>query len=362
MRRAGSIPASAGEPRTRTRTPSPTAVYPRVCGGTLPLAWVSGTLRGLSPRLRGNPNGAGRRRGGPAGSIPASAGEPPWGWACRKWAMVYPRVCGGTTRKAPVDLRQDGLSPRLRGNHISREPVGTCTWSIPASAGEPPVDRRCAASDRVYPRVCGGTMVEEVGIEPTAGLSPRLRGNQDRTGWNSCGGRSIPASAGEPPAFGSPAWWRSVYPRVCGGTGDQGPCGRSKTGLSPRLRGNLGWSVRLGQEHRSIPASAGEPPIGTLQGPQRAVYPRVCGGTKATIASANTARGLSPRLRGNQRVSVGEVLGYRSIPASAGEPIRRCGCGPSPWVYPRVCGGTRSPASAVAWMSGLSPRLRGNLH
>ena len=31
--------------------------------------------------------------------------------------------------------------------------------------------------DRVYPRVCGGTMTAPLYMPPTRGLSPRVRGN-----------------------------------------------------------------------------------------------------------------------------------------------------------------------------------------
>ena len=56
---------------------------------------------GLSPRVRGNRRGKGKR---PARrrSIPACAGEPLAGASVRRPERVYPRVCGGTAR--PVGL------------------------------------------------------------------------------------------------------------------------------------------------------------------------------------------------------------------------------------------------------------------
>ena len=76
---------------------------------------------------------------------------------------VYPRVCGGTVA-LPISPDLDmGLSPRVRGNliHYRRRPA----WvgSIPACAGEPEVRLRLASSNRVYPRVCGGTIVAPLG-------------------------------------------------------------------------------------------------------------------------------------------------------------------------------------------------------
>ena len=120
---------------------------------------------------------------------------------------------------------------------------------------------------------------------------------------------------------------RSI-PRVCGGT------------ASVKTRSTLPIL-------RSIPACAGEP---------RSLEVKLQWG----------ARGLSPRVRGNQhnhevlwairllavypRVCGGTVphtnplcsMLQRSIPACAGEPLLDTGIGNigRDWVYPRVCGGT----------------------
>ena len=71
---------------------------------------------GLSPRLRGNPNGIGGQYPG-FGSIPAPAGEPVVQVSGRQHDGVYPRACGGTRMHLPVRTPRQGLSPRLRGNH-----------------------------------------------------------------------------------------------------------------------------------------------------------------------------------------------------------------------------------------------------
>ena len=72
---SGSIPACAGEPTADAAAPHSPRVYPRVCGGTQPVARQEPTPEGLSPRVRGN-----RRPPGPQHpalrSIPACAGEP----------------------------------------------------------------------------------------------------------------------------------------------------------------------------------------------------------------------------------------------------------------------------------------------
>ena len=50
------------------------------------------------------------------------------------------------------------------------------------------------------------------------------------------------------------------------------------------------------------------------------VYPRVCGGTRPRCARRGTASGLSPRVRGNQKMVLFRIPYARSIPACAGEP------------------------------------------
>ena len=71
----GSIPALAGEPAVCALSDPTAGVYPRACGGTSKQNCYRTGAGGLSPRLRGNPNGlAGWYLG--EGSIPALAGEP----------------------------------------------------------------------------------------------------------------------------------------------------------------------------------------------------------------------------------------------------------------------------------------------
>ena len=96
-----------------------------------------------------------------------------------------------------------------------------------------------------------------------------------------------------------------VYPRVCGGT--RRPRWRPSTarGLSPRVRGNrLAHRDDAGRQG-SIPACAGEPGDDWLRDGETVVYPRVCGGTLYTGAGELVAEGLSPRVRGNPRRMLG---------------------------------------------------------
>ena len=249
----------------------------------------------------------------------------------------------------------------MRGNQ-GKDPGALATpRSIPACAGEPGWRYLSVRWQGVYPRVCGGTEVWEGDSYGTCGLSPRVRGNlllPERVG-PSWG--SIPACAGEPLGFWCACLGRRVYPRVCGGTKATRETGRRSGGLSPRVRGNHIEVGRVDVPIRSIPACAGEPQKSTRKGVRRPVYPRVCGGTSASYRKNPPPKGLSPRVRGNRRVLQNLIKIPQSIPACAGEP-RTCG---RKWrrmtVYPRVCGGTKHKLLRGKSMEGLSPRVRGNL-
>ena len=229
--KVGSIPACAGEPGRTCTTGNCQGVYPRVCGGTVVIDDVEPGWHGLSPRVRGNRH-TGPSRAPDVRSIPACAGEPDdgiptsrdvkvyprvcGGTSCpahrREASMVYPRVCGGTSCWVPPVATNPGLSPRVRGNP-ERVGLGVAfVGSIPACAGEPHSSRDSGGQDRVYPRVCGGTIADDVLLAVGGGLSPRVRGNRNARAVPLRYDGSIPACAGEP------VYTRRVYPRVCGGT------------------------------------------------------------------------------------------------------------------------------------------------
>ena len=152
----GSIPACAGEPPAHLLITSSRTVYPRVCGGTDGFGGDASELYGLSPRVRGNLDRL-QVRIPQLGSIPACAGEPASTCAACPEFAVYPRVCGGTLSVGEFCLDMEGLSPRVRGNRRNRLMRDAVIGSIPACAGEPTSLSTAGGWRRVYPRVCGGT-------------------------------------------------------------------------------------------------------------------------------------------------------------------------------------------------------------
>ena len=193
-----------------------------------------------------------------------------------------------------------------------------------------------------------------------SGLSPRVRGNPRAGPGVSRGGGSIPAGAGEPGRRGAFSGRPGVYPRGCGGTPARSTQPPLRPGLSPRVRGNRRPLTRGPKLVGSIPAGAGEPASGPGRIARRGVYPRGCGGTGASWRVLRPAGGLSPRVRGNPPRDTARSEKDGSIPAGAGEPSATDPPAITSEVYPRGCGGTSLADAMVADIEGLSPRVRGN--
>ncbi len=295
-------------------------------------------MNGLSPRLRGN-----LREQECAGSrlraIPAIAGEPLDGWCSASLGGGYPRDCGGTLSIQELGEHLKGLSPRLRGNRRCRMRPQPDSWG--------------------YPRDCGGTRGFMSSSARISGLSPRLRGNQMKSPLSSIRRRAIPAIAGEP------LWRRSCchclrgYPRDCGGTVACTSARNRTTGLSPRLRGNLGGFRYDLDVAGAIPAIAGEPRKTRACKLLPRGYPRDCGGTRRLRPSVTPALGLSPRLRGNRDAQRLRSVDLGAIPAIAGEPQSAALAGSACGGYPRDCGGTRGAKSHGPILSGAIPAIAG---
>ena len=294
-------------------------VYPRACGGTFIKDYIAERGYGLSPRVRGN-LGSGRKWATSIGSIPARAGEPLPSGASPAAPRVYPRACGGTLDDFGKERRNDGLSPRVRGNRDYEVHEAVGHRSIPARAGEPRTAQENPPVRGVYPRACGGTARAAAEDEPQPGLSPRVRGNRQALSGPLDRRGSIPARAGEPCTAAERESGGRVYPRACGGTSVAYTLTWTMQGLSPRVRGNLVAGVFGGGIGGSIPARAGEPSRHVNHSLVKPVYPRACGGTGMVRKSWVTGAGLSPRVRGNRFCTGATVCLSGSIPARAGEP------------------------------------------
>ena len=211
----------------------------------------------------------------------------------------------------------------------------------------------------VYPRACGERLLVGGCSGCAYGLSPRLRGTADVGEDDDVAARFIPAPAGNGDAFIREFWFHAVYPRACGERVTPSIAPSLTSGLSPRLRGTATERRRWDQDHRFIPAPAGNGDWHCSPATVAAVYPRACGERQRLVKRNTPPDGLSPRLRGTADPRQGAVSGVRFIPAPAGNGAGAVGRRGACAVYPRACGERHAGPLARIRENGLSPRLRG---
>ena len=193
------------------------------------------------------------------------------------------------------------------------------------------------------------------------GPSPRVRGILHHGVCDLVGERSIPAGAGNPATAPTPTSRPPVHPRGCGESDDRVSRPHHREGPSPRVRGIQVAPRSVVPQERSIPAGAGNPPPCAASFRATTVHPRGCGESVARDSPRVNPYGPSPRVRGirpGQRVPL-PVLG--SIPAGAGNPVRRRGQRTPVRVHPRGCGESESAQVFQRSDHGPSPRVRGIL-
>ena len=318
----GPIPAHAGKPFYFRAVFKWIRAYPRACGETIPSNGGGCLCRGLSPRMRGNHL---RESTGDAHirPIPAHAGKPSATSSSRDMGRAYPRACGETDKNLRRLWQKKGLSPRMRGNQIAEQTAPMPVGPIPAHAGKPGNKKTRQSAARAYPRACGETSLTREGVKSAEGLSPRMRGNHLPKRTDSYPLGPIPAHAGKPFHQMAMGVYARAYPRACGETRLYAVKPLFNQGLSPRMRGNRTEHKCCAHRRGPIPAHAGKPDDDQPVTPYLRAYPRACGETGESSYDHWSCLGLSPRMRGNHlRESAGNAH-VRPIPAHAGKPTVR---------------------------------------
>ena len=254
----GPIPAHAGQPSRRRRSSRPARAYPRSRGATAILGLPPRCARGLSPLTRGNPGSRGAFVAA-LGPIPAHAGQPSRPARRAPGRRAYPRSRGATTYLAVTCTVWWGLSPLTRGNLQITAPLTGPAGPIPAHAGQPRNASLATRAQRAYPRSRGAT--ERLGwtTRRSTGLSPLTRGNHQRTTVPHRADGPIPAHAGQPAGMTRVTEVSGAYPRSRGATPIDSANPPDPTGLSPLTRGNRTGDRILQLLLGPIPAHAGQP-------------------------------------------------------------------------------------------------------
>ena len=211
---------------------------------------------------------------------------------------IIPAYAGNTIqmRKAIFNNRDH---PRVCGEHpwyLTSTPSG---WRIiPAYAGNTPKRRSVAPRSRDHPRVCGEHRPAISKLTRALGSSPRMRGTRYRMVFATpvCG--IIPAYAGNTRSRRGVRARKRDHPRVCG----EHTCLRVRVlrivGSSPRMRGTLDRHQRVGQVQGIIPAYAGNTSACMRVTGRVRDHPRVCGEHNGNPSAVTFVSGSSPRMRG----------------------------------------------------------------
>ena len=214
----GIIPAGAGRSPIRYFRGVICGDHPRGCGEKnitppRPPLW-----RGSSPRVRGE-GGGWRRRATMLGIIPAGAGRRLPGVRARRFRGDHPRGCGEKWLRGPRGRRCRGSSPRVRGEVC--EGLGI----------------RLLEGD--HPRGCGEKVRAASNEAANKGSSPRVRGEGGEGTDGAVERGIIPAGAGRSDDSRPRQVARRDHPRGCGEKRPR-PCRRRPSaGSSPRVRGEV---------------------------------------------------------------------------------------------------------------------------
>ena len=211
--------------------------------------------------------------------------------------------------------------------------------SIPAHAGETVAPPACAIPLAVDPRSRGGDPLVTVPALPVTGRSPLTRGRRAGPRRRVAGEGSIPAHAGETPLQADGHALSEVDPRSRGGDPSRSKTGAPETGRSPLTRGRHQLGVCLFEHFGSIPAHAGETATAFVSAGFSQVDPRSRGGDSSRWRATNGRGGRSPLTRGRLCRSRPRGADHRSIPAHAGETSWPCAGRARRRVDPRSRGG-----------------------
>ena len=172
------IPAHAGQTDLPILPPLPNADHPRACGANYANHFVSCTISGSSPRMRGK-LGEDRLPVRLVRIIPAHAGQTSAASMSTNSSADHPRACGANQRKSLGLGRQRGSSPRMRGKRPSPCCGPRPSRIIPAHAGQ----TRCRALllflfNRKL-RFGGGAVLLDSSLIPSPPIMPQDRARVD---------------------------------------------------------------------------------------------------------------------------------------------------------------------------------------
>ena len=129
--------------------------------------------------------------------IPARAGQTPIHVISSMVIPDHPRACGANNDATPLDMRDGGSSPRVRGKRHQQHGHKPGDRIIPARAGQTTHASYHAEPSTDHPRACGANRAFTCLCLLRFGSSPRVRGKRHMAGRPIWPVRIIPARAGQ---------------------------------------------------------------------------------------------------------------------------------------------------------------------
>ena len=172
----GIIPACAGNTDHCRSMLGYSGDHPRVCGEhclivlTILIGW------GSSPRVRGTPETS-KTKARKAGIIPACAGNTCGARGRSMSPRDHPRVCGEHITSCWSRKSCTGSSPRVRGTHPRSPPRPARLGIIPACAGNTDSSAGSTTPYGDHPRVCGEHRGPSPDTWGPPGIIPACAGN-----------------------------------------------------------------------------------------------------------------------------------------------------------------------------------------
>ena len=176
---------------------------------------------------------------------------------CRK-RWDHPRRCGENQDCPPTSTWRRGSPPRMRGKHLSLNPLLCGRRITPADAGKTVQHGNAQRRKQDHPRGCGENCFAGLATSRAQGSPPRMRGKPVPLLHELQEQRITPADAGKTSSAEIAPVSAEDHPRGCGENDFKLKSNRKEVGSPPRMRGKLSRLSIIHAADGITPADAGK--------------------------------------------------------------------------------------------------------
>ena len=261
-----------------------------------------------------------------------------------------------------VSGKATGSSPRIRGESVSALSRLGGVRIIPANTGRILVVPVLGGVSRDHPREYGENRIRRSTRTAIPGSSPRIRGESAHSATGTRRIRIIPANTGRIKPAGITTPQLRDHPREYGENRSAASPRFLLAGSSPRIRGESRLPIDDAVPRRIIPANTGRMYDDVDDEAESGDHPREYGENAIDLNNAAIRVGSSPRIRGECTTMWTMKRNPGIIPANTGRITLRYHLARRTWDHPREYGENASTMYTTCYVSGSSPRIRGESH